>query len=78
MHVHVKLFSRFREYLPTEARGEARVELRDSATVADLLDHLNIGQRVKLITINDEPATNQEQTLHDSDIVHIFPVVVGG
>jgi sulfur carrier protein ThiS len=78
MQVHVKLFSRFREYLPSEARGEANVELRDGATVADLLDHLSIGQRVKLITINDEPEIDQEQILHNGDTVRIFPVVVGG
>jgi sulfur carrier protein ThiS len=46
--------------------------------VADLLDHLSIGQRVKLITINDEPETDQEQILHNGDTVRIFPVVVGG
>ena len=78
MHVHVKLFSRFREYLPREARGETSVELHDGATVADLLDHLSIVQRVKLITINDQPETNREQILHDGDTVRIFPVVVGG
>lgn len=78
MHVHVKLFSRFREHLPREARGEASVELHNGATVADLLDRLSIGQRVKLITINDQPETNREQILHDGDIVRVFPVVVGG
>jgi molybdopterin converting factor small subunit len=78
MHVRVKLFSRFREYLPSEARGEAKVELHDGATVADLLDHLSIVQRVKLITINDEPQSDREQLLYDGDIVRIFPVVVGG
>jgi sulfur carrier protein ThiS len=78
MHVHIKLSSRFREHLPREARGEASVELHDGATVADLLDHLSIVQRVKLITINDEPETDREQMLHDGDIVRIFPVVVGG
>jgi molybdopterin converting factor small subunit len=78
MHVRVKLFSRFREYLPSEARGEAKVELQDGATVADLLDHLSIVQRVKLITINDEPQSDREQLLYDGDIVRIFPVVVGG
>jgi len=78
MRVHVKLFSRFREHLPREAHGEATIDLRDGATVADLLDHLSIVQRVKLITINDHPEATRERILHEGDIVRIFPVVVGG
>lgn len=78
MHAHVKLFSRFREHLPCEARGEANIELPDGATVAHLLDHLGLVARVKLLTINDEPETNWDRILHDGDMVRIFPVVVGG
>lgn len=78
MDVHVKLFSRFRQHLPREARGEATVELSDAATVADLLDHLGIEGRVQLIAVNDEPETDQRRPLHSGDEVRIFPVVVGG
>jgi sulfur carrier protein ThiS len=78
MHVHVKLFSRFREYLPAEARGEATIEMPDGATVGQLLTHLDIDQRVKLIAVNGDPESDRARVLNDGDAVRIFPVVVGG
>ena len=38
MQVQVKLFSRFREHLPPEARGEATIKLPDGATIEDLIE----------------------------------------
>lgn len=78
MQVHVKLFSSFREHLPHQARGEALLEIPDGATVGHLLDHLGIVQRVKLVSVNDEPQSDQDRILQDGDRVRIFPVVVGG
>jgi len=78
MQLHVKLFSRFREHLPGEARGQATIELPGGATVGHLLDHLDIVRRVQLITVNGEPETDRARILHDGDRVHIFPFVVGG
>ena len=78
MQVHVKLFSRFREHLPPEARGQATVELPDDATVEALLAHLDITGRVQLVTINEQPETDRARALNDGDDVRIFPVVVGG
>jgi sulfur carrier protein ThiS len=78
MQLHVKLFSRFREHLPREARGEATIDLPGVATVGHLLDHLGIVRRVHLITINGEPESDRARPLHDGDRVHIFPFVVGG
>ncbi len=78
MRVNVKLFSRFREHLPPEAKGEASLDLPEETTVADLLDHLGIEGRVQLIAVNDEPDTDMGRALHNGDEVRIFPVVVGG
>ena len=78
MQVHVRLFSRLREHLPREARGEATVEVPEAATVADLLAHLGIVERVKLISINGQRETDLDRILHDGDQVRIFPIVVGG
>ena len=78
MQLHVKLFSRFREHLPREARGEATIELPGGSTVGHLLDHLGIVRRVQLITVNGAPETDRTRPLHDGDRVHIFPFVVGG
>jgi molybdopterin converting factor small subunit len=78
MQVQVKLFSRFREHLPPEARGEATIQLPDGATIDDLVDRLGIVRRIKLITINGERQADYSRRLYDGDKVRIFPVVVGG
>ena len=78
MQVQVKLFSRFREYLPPEARGEATIRLADGATVDDLIEHLGIVRRIKLVTINGERQADYSCPLHSGDSVRIFPVAVGG
>ena len=78
MRVHVRLFSRFREHLPPEARGEATIELPDGATVNDLLDHLGVHRRVKMISVNGERESDRNRVLRDGDSLRVFPVVVGG
>jgi sulfur carrier protein ThiS len=78
MLIDVKLYSRFREVLPREARGETTIELPQGATVADLLDHLKLPSRVKLITIDGEQVEDRGIILHQGASVHIYPVVVGG
>ena len=78
MEVHVKLFSRFREHLPPEARGEATIELPEGATVGQLLDHFNIGTRIRLIAINGEREADRCRVLCDGDSVRVFPIVHGG
>jgi sulfur carrier protein ThiS len=78
MHIEVKLFSRFREHLPAEARGQATLELPAATTIGDLVDHLEINRRVKLVSVNDEPVDDWSRPLQDGDRVRIFPFVVGG
>jgi molybdopterin converting factor small subunit len=78
MRVEVRLFSRLREHLPPDARGEAIVELPEGATVGQLLAHLGIDVHVKLLSVNSQRETNWGRALHDGDVVRIFPIVVGG
>ena len=78
MYIYVKLFSRFRAHLPAEARGQATLDLPDGATLAGLLDHLDISARVQLISVNDQPEPDRDRVLRDGDEVRIFPFVVGG
>lgn len=78
MVVQVKLFSRFRELLPREARGEAEVLVPEGATVAGLLEQLGVQGRVQLISVNGEPEADRERVLHDGDRVRVFPFGVGG
>jgi molybdopterin converting factor small subunit len=78
MHVHVQLFSRFRELLPAETGGKATLEMPPGSTVGQLLLHLGIGGIVKLIDVNGQRETDRGRVLIDGDIVRIFPMVVGG
>lgn len=78
MQVQVKLFSRFREHLPPETQGEATIKLADGATIDDLIEHLGIVRRVKLVTINGDRQADYSRHLHDGDSVRIFPFAVGG
>lgn len=78
MFVHVKLFSRLREHLPSAKRGAGCIELPDGATVADLLAQLGIEARVKLITVNGARVDDRQQALDDGDTVRVFPFAVGG
>lgn len=78
MRVQVKLFSLLREHLPQEAKGEAAVELPEGATVDDLIDHLGIVRRIKILSINGERETDHSRPLQEGDSVRIFPFVVGG
>ena len=78
MLVHIKLFSRFRELLPPEARGEADIELPPETTVEQLLDHLGVTGPVKLIDVNGTRETDRARLLREGDTVRIFPFVVGG
>jgi sulfur carrier protein ThiS len=80
--VHVQLFSRFRALLPDEARGRTTLDLPQGATVAHLLDALDLSDgahgRVQLVAVNGRPRPDPDHVLHDGDQVRIFPFVVGG
>jgi sulfur carrier protein ThiS len=80
--VHVQLFSRFRGLLPEEAGGQTTAGLPDGATLAQLLDELDLSGgehgRVQLVAINGQSQPDQDHILHDGDRVRIFPFVVGG
>jgi sulfur carrier protein ThiS len=78
MVVQVKLFSRFRQLLPQEARGEAEVQVPEGATVARLLDQLGVQGRVQLVSVNGEPEPDRDRVLHDGDCIRVFPFGVGG
>jgi sulfur carrier protein ThiS len=76
--VHVRLMSRFRKYLPDQARGEVDIELPRGATLNDLVAILAIPRRVKLFAVNDEHEKDLDRVLHDGDSIRVYPFVVGG
>ncbi len=78
MKVKVKLFGHLREKLPQENEGGALLELREGATVSDLLSHLSLPlDAAPTIFINDRQE-RRDASLHEGDRVSLIPPLVGG
>jgi molybdopterin converting factor small subunit len=77
--VHVKLFATLRNRRPGLGIGEAfPVELADGATVADLIQQLDLQEvEVKLVFVNGI-VRDKFHPLADGDELGIFPPVGGG
>ena len=77
MKIHLQLYSILREKLPAEAKGRAILDLGEGATLADLLDELNIKRKV-VISVNDLQETDKTRHLQDGDNIKIFSSISGG
>ena len=84
MNIEVRLFMRFRKYLPAGAKeNKAIISLKEKATVEDLFKTLGIPeneQRVLVINGVSQGTSGEgnSQALKDKDLVLIFPPVGGG
>ena len=77
IEVHVQLYSILRDRLPAEAQGRTVLRMNDSATLADVLQELEINRRV-VISVNGEYQPDTSWPLSDHDVVRIFSSVSGG
>lgn len=77
MEVHLQLYSILREKLPPEAKGHAVMQLRENASLADLLEELDITRRV-VISLNGEHEADRSRQLQDGDEIKIFSSIGGG
>lgn len=77
MEVHLHLYSILREKLPPDAKGRAVMRLEEGATLADLLDELDIKRRV-VISVNEEHEVDKSRRLQDGDQVKVFSSISGG
>lgn len=77
--MRVQLFSILREHLPPGSeQGQTTLTLPGDATIADLIAHLGIERRVRLIVVNGAQEADRHRRLHDGDQVKLFPSMVGG
>ena len=77
MKIQLKLYSILREKLPGDARGQGVIELDDGATLADLLEELDIERRA-VVSVNGIHEVDKSRPLADGDQVKIFSSVSGG
>jgi len=77
LEIHLQLYSILREKLPIDAKGRAVLQLNEGATLADLLNKLDIKRRV-VISVNGVHESDKSRQLRDGDAVKIFQSVSGG
>ncbi len=84
MEIHVRLFASLRDRLPADARGRATLEMKDGASLQDLLDRLEIEARLAQMVLVDGQQAPRDRgkrlrliLVHDQTL-SIFPPVAGG
>jgi|TARA_B110000211_G_C13824688_1_gene440818 sulfur carrier protein ThiS len=65
------------DYLPESQLGQTTLTLSNEATVADLLNELNIKRKV-VVAVNDDEEKELDHQLIDGDEVLVFTVISGG
>lgn len=82
MKITVRLLGGFSQYLPKNAKADT-IELifENGSSVSDLMTKMGLPKdQPKNILINGRPFGDppEEKLLNDSDVVAMFPYVVGG
>jgi len=75
--VRLQLYSILREKLPPEAKGQSTLDLEDGATIADIIEMLDIRRNI-VISVNDVHEPDISRALRDGDSVRMFSSVGGG
>jgi len=75
--IHLQLYSILREKLPPDSNGRAVLQLDEGATLADLLDELDITRKV-VVSVNGNHESDMSRRLQDGDEVKIFSSISGG
>lgn len=76
MQIKVALHGILRDYLPRQAKGQTTLTLATGATVADVVDTLQIKQTVTA-AVNGRQV-EPSYVLQPGDALHLFRIVGGG
>jgi len=77
LEIYLQLYSVLREKLPPESKGQAVLQLKDGAVLADLLEELDITRKV-VINVNGVHELDVSRRLNNGDQVQIFSSISGG
>jgi molybdopterin converting factor small subunit len=79
MKIQVALYATLSQYLPPGAQNrKAPIEIRDGATVRDVLDQLGIPQDLPNILLVNGRQASEGTVLKDGEVVSVFPPLAGG
>ena len=79
MKIEVALYATLSKYLPPGAQNrKAVIEVRDGATVREVLSHLGIPQDLPNILLTNGRQAPEETVLKDGDVLSVFPPLAGG
>jgi sulfur carrier protein ThiS len=79
MKIQVALYATLSQYLPAGAENrKATIEVRDRATVRDVLTQLGIPEELPNILLVNGRQAPEETVLKDGEVVSVFPPLAGG
>jgi sulfur carrier protein ThiS len=79
MKIQIALYATLSQYLPPEAQNrKATIEVREGATVRDVLSQLGIPQDLPNILLVNGRQAPEETVLKDGEVVSVFPPLAGG
>ena len=76
MEIHLTLHGILRDYLPPKLRGKTTLDLPDNATIAQVVNQLQIKQNVSAAINGSEVET--DHILQDGEDLHLFRFIAGG
>jgi len=79
MQITVKLHGTLRKYLPAGSNGNViAVDVPDDATVADVVDRLNIRRDHARLFVSGDEHLESTALLRDGQELNLFPPLAGG
>lgn len=79
MKIELRLFASLRKKLPPGSRGKCELELTNCTTIGNVLRRMDIPHTsAYLVLVNGDHDRDFDRTLHDGDVLSIFPPVAGG
>ena len=77
MKINLELMGPLVDFLPDSDKGKATLTLNNGATVADMLDKLQIKSKV-IVAVNGDEEKGLGYVLNEGDEVLVFTIVSGG
>ena len=79
MKVEVRLFANLAKLLPPGSQKKrATMIVKKGATVSDLLDKLNIPEKITNIIMVNGVHKKRDTELKEGDVISVFPPIAGG